>query len=222
MNAIKFTCLLFVIHNLSALGDFPIIALKDINLTNCHLVKIGTEEGATRAIYTNGDRFFKIWDDHFWRAPYFLQALKHGLYDNTNTPLVGLIYQNNKCCGYVTRAGKHQNRLSNNIALYPIDQQQDNAYLDFYSDLLDRIKRLHLVYLDLTPFNIVLEDDKIKIIDLEPVLPLNKVNDTFFNDQAYPADYRFYIRKLKSGRRALSMQEYAVIKQTTLHLCYTK
>ena len=59
-------------------------------------------------------------------------------------------------------------------------RQKNLKYIQFYDDLLERTKRFRYVYIDLTPANIVFEGDGVKIIDLEPVLPIDEVNNTFF------------------------------------------
>lgn len=197
-------CFIFVLFNLKAISDFPTIDLKDIDITKYQIVRVGVERGATRTIYVAAEEglFFKIWDKNFWRCPYFLQGLKNGFYDENNTPLVAIIYDKGNCRGYVTRAGLQVSLgLTNGKYVFlPIKQQKDQAYIDFYNDLIERTKLLDYVYVDLNPTNLVLEDNKIKIIDLEPLLPLSKVGPSFFNDKAFPSDYRSYIKRLKDEK----------------------
>jgi len=192
----------FVLLNINAISDFPTIQLKDIDLAHYKRIKFGVEKGAARAVYiaNEGDHFVKIWDAHFWRSPYFLQGLKSGFYDKENTPLIAIIYENRKCRGYITRTGKVlcKSNLTNRGSFLPIKQQTDPAYIHFYNDLLKRINSLGYVYIDFSPSNIVLENNKIKIIDLEPLLPLSKVRNSFFFNKVYPSDYRSYVRKLKN------------------------
>jgi len=194
-------CFVFILSDIIADSVFPKIELKDIDLTKYKCIKAGVEKGAARAVYVSieGDHFVKIWDAHFWRCPYFLQGLKIGFYDEKNTPLIAIIYDKGRCRGYVTRAGTTlcRSELTDGGTFLPIKNQKSPAYIGFYHDLLKRIKSLGYVYIDLTPSNIVLENHKIKIIDLEPLLPISKVERSFFFNRSYPPDYRSYIRKLK-------------------------
>jgi len=189
--------ILFCITTVTLSNDFPIVELKDIPIAQYKHINTGIEKTARRTIYTDGNYFYKIWDTHFWRCQHFLKGIEVGFYDQDNTPLVALIYDGQHCRGYITRAGIHDPQVSRGPYLIPIAQQSSQAYISFYNDLLQRTRATGYAYIDLTPANIVLESDKIRIIDLEPLLPLASVDHSFLNNGAYPADYRAYIRALK-------------------------
>ena len=216
---------LFLFFHLRLIADFPIVELKDINLTKCKLVKAAVGGGQSRSVYYSPEEklFLKIWEKKFWRCTYFLQGLKNKFYDEENTPLVAIIYEGSLCRGYVTRAGVGLGdiALTGKRALLPISQQKHKLYIDFYTDLLERTNLLGYAYVDLTPLNITLEDDKIKIIDLEPLLPIKKVDASFFNSKAYPSDYRSYIKRLKYGKKVFDEIEYKAGKNILLYLYYS-
>ncbi|MFC1842088.1 hypothetical protein ACFLYU_00310 [Candidatus Dependentiae bacterium] len=211
-----------LIYNITIISGFPKIKLKDVDIDSCRLVKAGIEKGAARAVYAAVEKgcFFKIWDANFWRCRYFLQGLQSGFYDENNTPLVAVIYDEGCCRGYVTRVGLRTVGLTDGRSLLPIEKQKDKRYIDFYYDLLERTNLLGYVYIDLTPANIVLQDNKIKIVDLEPLLPIVRVGNSFFNDRVYPRDYRAYIRQLKYGKKILDKQEYITVVRRSLYLYY--
>lgn len=204
MSFFHFTIVLssFAVLSLSAILNLSHIELDALDIAEYRLIKSSMELRASRKVYTDERLIYKIWDRGFWRSDHFLRAIKCGFYDENNTSLQGVIWHQGVCRGYVARlikGGRPYLEIRNGI-ISPLSEQKSEEYIDFYNDLLDRTLKFGLVYLDLTCTNLILDvdDNKVKIMDLEPVVPFLLVNGSFFRDRAYPIEYRDHIKRLKS------------------------
>lgn len=193
--------LTYFVYSLSYGHNFDTVQLRDINLNDCKILKSGVERGARRSVYVGDNFFYKIWDKHFWRSRFFIAALEMGFYDENNTPLVAVIYDKDACCGYITRKGEIRSDIQTKGRILPTSAQSDQDFLDFYQDLMDKTRKFRWVYIDYAGYNIVYESGKFRIVDLEPILPIESVPGSFFRDPLYQQEYRSFIRKLKSGKK---------------------
>lgn len=190
---------------LNARFSVPIIQLKNINLQEYRVVKVAVERGEKRTIYNKNDIYLKIWDKKYWRVAHFLKALEVDFYDRNNAALIGLIYDQGYCRGYVTQAGTLENNIQKNGTLYPLNEQKNQLYIDFYRSLLQKTEQLQMAYIDLTPINIMMmPDGKFKIIDLESVVPITELDRKFIKSFAkrklYPQDYKNFIIRLRNKK----------------------
>ena len=95
-------------------------------------------------------------------------------------------------------------------------------YIEFYHELIKRIEEFQYAYIDLNTGNIVVIDNKYKIIDLEPVLPLGDVNSSFYNCPSYPHDYRTTIKKIANRTSREVLPNLKKIKKRRFYLRYSK
>lgn len=176
----------------------PIVDIKEVDESryNARAKKNST---GLRVAYRDGDYFIKIWGKNYVSTARFLRAIEVGFYDTENTPLVALIYDEGICRGYITRVGVQLQELTDAQGiLYQIKDQKDQRYIDFYNDLLARSRRTGLIFPDLVSRNIVLEDGKIKIIDLEWVVTPDLVPKGYFKSSSFPRDYQAFVKKMCS------------------------
>jgi len=186
--------------------ELPIIELQSFDLKKMKVVKkTGVGGNEERAVYFCKDEnlFYKIWPKTFWRSAHFLACIKNGFYDKNNTPLIALIYDDASCQGYVTEPGltvnQYEKLLKKAGTICPIADQVDLHYIEFYHTLLKKTKEFQYAYIDPNIANIVVINDEYKIIDLEPILPLDKINGSFYNSPSYPHDYRTQKKHIAFG-----------------------
>ena len=192
-------------------GSVESIRLEDIDFTELKSIKRAVESGAVREVYVdkNGDYYYKIWSPNNKRIRNFLQAISAGFYDDI-APLVNIIYDGKGCCrGYITKGGivaiksplekEIINSGRNKITrIAELNKQIYLPYKEFYHRLLKTIKEKGYVHIDYTPSNLIFIDQEYKLIDLEAVLSIYQVNNSFFSDIHIPSDYRNFVKTIKS------------------------
>lgn len=221
---------LFIVFNLYS---FPKVQLSEIDFSKLKTVKATYGRGKNRGVYRDPDTnlYYKKWERNFGQRHLFLEAMQNGFYDEYNTPLVALIFdEKNICRGYIASPGqktacqckqelKFDQIRGNGFTFRPfaaLSKQTDQRYINFYKDLLERTKQHKIAYIDYAPYNVIFINGQFKLIDLESIQPLDRINRFFFSDSWSPHDYRISIAAL-AHRRALKPNQYKLV----LHLYRT-
>lgn len=190
--------------------QFPIIQFADIPRKPDTVVKFPRQRHVVW-LDQNSGHYYKVWPLDFKNNCYFERAVQCGFYDKRNTSLIALIYCDEVCCGYITNKLQYTSTEcpgltleSFNIRRHTYDRiapasVQNNAYQLLFNDLIERIKRYGLVFIDLNKKNIAWDQEQFFLIDLEYILPLAEVSKLFFNNEHLPTDYRNIIKELQAN-----------------------
>lgn len=202
--------LLLVLGTSLCAHQFPIIQFADIPRKPDTVAKFPRHRHVVWLDDISG-HYYKVWPLDFKNNRYFEQAVACGFYDTDNTPLIGLIYFDTTCCGYVTKRMAYTSTEcpglileSFNIRRHTFDRiapasMQNSAYQLLFNDLIERIKKYGLVFVDLNKKNIAWHEGNFFLIDLEYVLPLQEISKLFFDNEHLPTDYRNIIKALQAN-----------------------
>ncbi len=189
------------------------VFIDQIDLGKLNLIhKLGNlqDKKGYRSVYkdTNCLLYYKIWSKDYWLAKNFIGAFKSGFYDGL-TSLTALIYDNTgRCRGYVSQAGESVFSSCSNMVIIiepnsgfpiiaPFVNQKDKAYRRFYTLLCERIIATGYAYIDFSPSNTIILNGDYKLIDLESVMLISSVDQSFFACLSYPSDYKNFISQMK-------------------------
>lgn len=186
------------------------IYLEDINFNELKLVHKITSAKQAREVYKDplSQYYIKVWCHDYTLAPDFMDAVKDGFFNETAAITAIIIDKTSKYRGYVTPAGK-------GVFQFPIlfdstpkkgsrfadaKNQVFEPYKYFYKKLVDASVRTKYAFIDLTPSNMVIIEDRCFLIDLESVRRISTLTNSFFNGEHLPKDYRDEIFKIKNQK----------------------
>lgn len=122
----------------------------------------------SRVLYLDNEnnRYIKVWNKSYFYKPFFDQAYKSGFY-NDNTLITQVLDDGfGGYLGYVTEKCQP-------VTYATVDKNKLN-------ELIDRVAakcfKYNMVYIDSTIDNIVEKDGKYYKVDLEPVIPIDKLH----------------------------------------------
>ena len=192
------------------------IHYKDIEnkLKECKLIREDAglgwlSEGNGGLLYTDNEYYYKIWDASWVKSDCIEKGFKEGLYTTDIVPLFdSLIYDDDGNRGYITRKGTVFSSISDLIDNTTREQRKE-----FLLSLLNNIQ--DSIYFDLTYENILSDNNKLSLIDLDSYLDLEYLftvqtfieNDTNDNIGYYEWD----------GEECLSNQFFCFYDNT---ICY--
>ena len=154
---------------------YEIFKLKDLNLTNLQLmkevVKWYEHQDHSRWVFKDtrktkdpqkGELFYKVWNPTYVRRDNILTGIDVGFYDEKTTPaLVGLIFHQGICRGYVMRKCDRNWRLE-------IDEAYDSL-------ILERSIRTGYFHLQYSPYHAMRFNGSYSLVDLEAIYHLGEL-----------------------------------------------
>jgi hypothetical protein len=140
--------------------------LSKLKLDTAEVIPLYDKNSSARVV-SDGEYFYKLWSpdhidphtimdglDFVWGGYDKLMALEVGLINEETCPaFCEPIYDGDRCCGYITKAG------SNNISAFDMTA--------FYKVLADTAAAADYTYIDVHAKNLVVVDDQISIIDCD-------------------------------------------------------
>ena len=148
------------------------INIQDIDLNSLEVIldKAGRRvDGVNhgRKILRDTENYYKIFDKEYCRRENFIEAYNVGFFDGLAPALKSLILDGEDIVGYVTEAGT---LLSNS------EFDTEAVPEDFYQKVLEVASIKQMFFYDLVPINIIkTSDDKLSLIDLESVYPIEEL-----------------------------------------------
>lgn len=211
------TCFTFFILITQSIGlAYEIVRYEDLDLSLLYLCKKTITDTHTREVYFDFERnqFVKTWTAQNSLSKNFLNASKCGFYERLS-PLKALIFdQNNDCRGYITwicqRSGDllGEYKLKTELAHFGFQrlksiEVQNLHFRRFYQDLLETCEATGLIYLDFVPENILLDNGRYLLADLEDVYTLKELTTIYdsnvqhfdFIMNTLPGEYAAFIQK---------------------------
>lgn len=186
---------------------YPTRVYEKIDFKKLRLIKKCVDSAKERRVYTDGVRYYKIWDPGYPTAETFVAAVKLGYFDRLARIDSLILDASGTCRGYVLPAGKsgtlslktHQNAHSY-TALLP-SSFQNSPYQTFYSLLCQRTKSCRMIYFDLVAPNIVAFGKTYCMIDLESVYTTQQLIEKFHKTRTaflcnffhLPDDYQVFV-----------------------------
>jgi hypothetical protein len=178
--------------------DIKRIHYKDIEnkLKECKLIRVDADlgwigEGNGGLLYTDSEYYYKIWNSSWEDSDIVERAFNDGFYDYSIVSVfVSHIYDDDGNRGYITRSGKRMFPLKDGKSYLFMKSDNNNKFDTFtiYNSNTTREQRKQFmlsilnnaiesehIHFDLTPRNIVLDDNKISLIDLNSYLSLNYI-----------------------------------------------
>jgi len=172
-------------------------------LKKCKLVRIDADlgwigEGNGGLLYTDNEYYYKIWDSSWENNDVVERAFNDGFYDdNLVSVFHALIYDDGGNRGYITTAGKRLFPFKDGKSYLFMNSDNKNEFdtftiynsnttreqrRQFMLDILNNALESEHIYFDLTPRNIVLNKDKLSLIDLDSYLSLDYIFTIQFLD----------------------------------------
>lgn len=146
--------------------------LKDLNFSQAEIIRDkrgriakGVNQG--RVTYKMDNLYYKVFDAGYARRQTFAISIKNDFFKEMSPALVGIIYDDNKVMGYVTKIGEVLSDNEFDTHLIP-DDFREKAY--------DSMKRNKIAFYDFVPSNIIKVDGELSLIDLESAYPMRFAN----------------------------------------------
>ncbi len=155
-------------------------------------------EGNGGLLYTDSEYYYKIWDASWDKSNIVEKAFNDGLYDmNIVSVFDSLVYDDEGTRGYITTAGKRMFPLKDGKSYLFMNSDNNNEFdsftiynsnttreqrRQFILDILNNTIDSETIYFDLTPRNILLNDNKLSLIDLDGVVTFDYMFTVQFLD----------------------------------------
>lgn len=164
----------------------------------------------SRVVYFDSveKRYIKIWNEDYFYKKYFDLVQARGRFFSGISLLEHIIKDESGCTrGYTTPEAKP-------ISFSNLDRNK-------YRDLIDRVatnsENNQVVYLDLKPSNVVEKDNIYYLIDLEPAIPVNYLDQIKDINYILQHNDYFYLTKIKNllSKDAPVSPSFSITRQQT-------
>jgi hypothetical protein len=173
--------------------------IHDIDIKKWDIVLEKKGYQVNRTIYYNQSEkiWMKIWEkDYKWKNN-FKTAYEANYYNNIAL-IKNIIVDNSKdVLGYISYnldPHKLDTKLNKQQNMRILDKNINNIkYQKFLNTILDKVKSLSLVYVDLTPNNVGIKDNEYYLCDLEDIVALPQLKNLDYWKLYCPETYVNYI-----------------------------
>jgi hypothetical protein len=197
-----------------ALATYAVLSNTTANTVPQHVTWQGYAQETTnfdRTVYAAGDYVIKVWQKEYRSRDAFLTALKVGFYNDIAQISALVVDDAGECRGYVSprlidrtyqrdawnAAGFVIEKNKDGVSIFAAREQQSEAYKNLFDRLVAQSKKTGLVTLDLCPNNIALDaHGTAYLVDLEDVLPLEKLNDAYVQRRLFKYNAHDYLDRL--------------------------